>query len=132
MLKFKNSNKKTPYGGKGSFQSTAAKDKPQAPSNSRQPETSTCDKCEKHTEHLIQCEFCVLWFCDMCSGLSEELLDIVGDIQSLHWFCCTCDGVVSDLVMNSNAINNGSVIDQNLKAIETRLCQKIDDIEKCQ
>ena len=126
--------KKTPYGGQGSLQSTAAKDRAQDTSNSQQTttaETSTCDKCEKHTEHLIQCEFCALWFCATCSNLSEELLDIVGDMQSLHWFCCTCDNVVSDLVANSNVNNNGSVLDQKLKAIESKLCQKIDDIEKC-
>ena len=59
--------------------------------------------------------------------LVEELLDIVGDIQSLQWFYCTCDNAVSDLVAYSNVNNNGSVIDQKLKAIESKLCQKIDD-----
>ena len=116
------------------FQYTTAKDRAQDTSNSQQTttaETSTCDKCEKHTEHLIQCEFGALWFCATCSNLSEELLGIVGDIQSLHCFCCVCDNVVSDLVANSNVNNNGSAIDQKLKAIESKLCQKMDDIEKC-
>ena len=99
--------KKTPYEGQGTIESTAAKDKTQTPTNSQKPqvdtskdkawapstsqqtqtETSTCDKCERHTEHLIQYEFCALWFCDVCSSISEEFLNIVGDIQSLHWFC---------------------------------------------
>ena len=47
------------------------------------------------------------------------------------FICGTCDAVVSDLIVNSNVTNNGSAIDQKLRAIESRLSQKIDDIEKC-
>ena len=145
MPKYKNSNKKTvkktPYGAQGTTQpSTTAKGTSQASSTDSQPTetraetSSTCDKCEKRTEHLIQCEFCALWFCDTCSSISEELLSVVGDIDSLHWFCSTCDATVSEFIVNSSAVSNSgpptSVIDKKLEAIESKLCQKIDEIEK--
>ena len=83
----------------------------------------TSVKSTQNSVSSVHCGFVMF----VHSSISEELLDVVGDIQSLHWFYSTCDAVVSDFIVNSSATNSEAVIDQKLKA---RLCQKVDNIEK--
>ena len=45
----------------------------------------SCDKCSKSTEHLLQCEYCAAWFCNVCCKIIHGgLLNSLGDYKNLH------------------------------------------------
>ena len=112
MLKYKNKNTKKGTNSRQPYDIQAA---PSVVSRERSQETEntssqgsqiesfSCDKCSKSTDHLLQCEFCTSWFCNVCCNIHEDLLNSLGDYNNLHWYCNTCDAIVSKLIAKSSS-----------------------------
>lgn len=62
--------------------------------NDHEDEPGICNQCQASGRGLIQCECCDLWYCNLCSGITEEALVLLGDIECLHFFCFPCEGEV--------------------------------------
>ena len=71
-------------------------------SQGSQTESFSCDKCSKSTDHLLQCEYCTSWFCNVSCNIHDNLLNSLGDYKNLHWYCNTCDVIVSELIAKSS------------------------------
>ena len=53
--------------------------------------------CILHTD-VLQCECCSLWYCSKCCDISEDILDIIGEVDSIHWFCQPCEKEIFKLI----------------------------------
>ena len=58
-------------------------------------------KCHNSTDNVLQCECCILWFCNTCCNIPGDVFCKIGEIKTLHWFCSTCDSLVMDLLNKS-------------------------------
>jgi len=82
----KGSTNSHPYDIQAALQIASAKENTQDLSgqNGLLAELFCCDTCKKLTEHLLQCEHCALWACSTCSGISSDLLGLIGEFKNLH------------------------------------------------
>ena len=49
-------------------------------------ELSTCNRCQVSVRGLVQCECCNLWHCNVCCGITEDPLVLLGEAECLHFF----------------------------------------------
>ena len=91
MPKYKNKGQKKPY----NVAHSRVKDKVlELDANKwaplQTPQTAEAFKCSDSDNGLLQCKCCDLWYCSKCCAISEEVLTIIGEFDSLHWYCQPC------------------------------------------
>jgi len=60
--------------------------------DSSQPlQTEYCSQCQDTSHGLLQCKCCDLWYCGGCSGIPEQTVNVIGEVDSLHFFCSPCE-----------------------------------------
>ena len=57
-------------------------------------ESFTCVKCSKFVEQVIQCEYCLKWYCCTCQNVPDGMMSALIDYKSLHWFCSDCEPTI--------------------------------------
>ena len=68
----KATNSSQPYDVQVAPQIVAARERPQettASAQESQAESFSCDKCSKSTDHLLQCAYFALWYCNVCCNI---------------------------------------------------------------
>ena len=69
-------------------------------------EPNICSQCKVSRRGLVQCECCELWYCNVCCGITEEALVLLGEAECLHFFCSPCKGEVFNLINKKNGDNS--------------------------
>jgi len=88
--------------------------------SSRVLQAECCSQCRDSSHGLLQCECCDLWYCSGCSGISEETMNVIGEVNSLQFFCLPCESEVFKLInKNSASITNQELITCNMTAAIT-------------
>ena len=90
-------------------------------------ESDICSQCQVSGCGLIQCECCDLWYCNVCCGITEEALVLLGVVECLHFFC-PCEGEVFKAV-DRKVCEDSSAISQKdfLSTITDIISKAIND-----
>lgn len=119
MPKYKSKNAKKPYDKSTSHETSAIKGKcavldarecrsKESPLQADPPkvvapvEAGTCSQCQVSGRGLVQCECCDLWYCNVCCGITEDTLVLLGEAECLHFFCPPCEDEVFNLINKKN------------------------------
>ena len=54
-------------------------------------ESFTCAKCSKSVEQVLQCEYCLKWYCCACENVPNGMMTALIEYKSIHWFCSECE-----------------------------------------
>jgi len=76
--------------------------------SSQSIQAECCSQCRDSSRGLLQCECCNLWYCGGCSGIAEETMNVIGEIDCLHYFCSPCKLEVFKLMNNGESANLSS------------------------
>ena len=86
-------------------------------------EAFKCSQCNDSDNGLLQCKYCDLWYCSKCCAISEKVLTIIGEFDSLHWYCQPCDVEVSKAIntgLPSNTTQDAQLaIGQQIEVLKT-------------
>lgn len=73
-------------------------------------EITSCQKCNKTTEHWVQCELCDLWLCYMCAELNKTQFKTMVRAKAqqigLRFFCNKCNTEMDKVLENYKKENN--------------------------
>ena len=57
-------------------------------------ESFTYVKCSKFVEQVIQCEYCLKWYCCTCQNVPDGMMSALIEYKSLHRFCSDCEPTI--------------------------------------
>ena len=86
-----------------------------------------CSVCETATAEVLCCDCCDTWHCQKCAELPSEIIEIIGNYDSIQWFCPKCKDRVAHLLRNcsdnvTDKTTNQTMI-KKLKNIEEGLSE---------
>ena len=98
----KNTANSEPYILRKKHGSTTGSSQTSDSADNQQDVSFQCDVCTNSSDHLIQCDRCMIWHCCTCGKVSERLITVLDEFKELHWFCHKCDAIAIDAIQAFN------------------------------
>ena len=93
-------------------------------------EPGICSQCQVSGHGLAQCECCDLWYCNVCCGITEETLVLLGEVECLHFLCSPCEGEVFKAVDKKNSEDSPTISQKDFSSTVTDTISKaINDLQ---
>lgn len=78
-------------------------------------ETFTCSSCSKSVDQILQCEYCLKWYCCTCQNVCDNMMSALTQYKSLHWYCTVCDPIVQNKISTPSTQNPTSTFQEEIK-----------------
>ena len=94
-------------------------------------ESDTSSQCGFSGRGVIQCECCDLWYCNVCCGITEEALVLLGEVECLYFFYPPCEGEVFDVINKKNYKDSSIASSQKdfLSTVTDTISKVISDLQ---